>query len=352
MECKYLHIGIYSAITKKYYEFIKSNFNLEEHEFIYLKGKNPHNVSFKNTKVVTVNRLIDIFKIIPIIYRAEKVFFHGLYLKKLILLFLFQPWLLKKCYWVIWGGDLYAYRKPRTNIKSKLGEFVRRFVIKRMGHIVSLVRGDYELVRKWYGAGGTYYHGAYKNPISTSYLDALPLIKKSIDSPYVIQIGNSADPTNNHLEAFKKLEYFKDENIKIYTPLSYGNKLYRKIVIEEGKKIFGEKYIALTEFLPPEEYSVYLNNIDIAIFNNDRQQALGNIYALLYLNKKVYIRSDTSMWTHFKENFGIDMNDFLSIENSNFKDFVDQSENQNSEKVKIVFEENYLVSNWEKIFYN
>jgi dTDP-N-acetylfucosamine:lipid II N-acetylfucosaminyltransferase len=93
-----------------------------------------------------------------------------------------------------------------------------------------------------------------------------------------------------------------------------------------------------------------LNNIDIAIFNNDRQQALGNIYALLYLNKKVFIRSDTTMWLHFKEKFNIDMNDFLLVENLNFDQFVEIRESSNKVKINKVFEEGYLVNIWENVF--
>ena len=41
------------------------------------------------------------------------------------------------------------------------------------------------------------------------------------------------------------------------------------------------------------------DSIEIAIFNNDRQQAMGNITALLGMKSKVFIRDDTSMWSNF-----------------------------------------------------
>ncbi len=37
-------------------------------------------------------------------------------------------------------------------------------------------------------------------------------------------MGNSANPTNNHIEVLNKLLKFKDEDIEIIAPLSYGEK--------------------------------------------------------------------------------------------------------------------------------
>ena len=42
--------------------------------------------------------------------------------------------------------------------------------------------------------------------------------------------------------------------------------------------------------LPLSDYLKILGKIDIAIFNHERQQAVGNITSLLGLGKKVYIK--------------------------------------------------------------
>ncbi|WP_181881452.1 hypothetical protein [Helicobacter sp. MIT 99-5507] len=39
-----------------------------------------------------------------------------------------------------------------------------------------------------------------------------------------------------------------------------------------------------------DEYIAFLNNIDIAIFKQNRQQAMGNIFVLLALGKKSIFR--------------------------------------------------------------
>ncbi|WLR55469.1 TDP-N-acetylfucosamine:lipid II N-acetylfucosaminyltransferase [Mesobacillus subterraneus] len=346
---KHFHFVGTEKFTEPYIKFINLNFNGKEHGFHCVESNTPNYMkeSFGN---FFKYRNVWNKSLIRQLYRADKVYIHGLFDFRIIALFFFQPWLLQKCHWIIWGADLYTYRQSRKNMKSKIKEAIRAFIIKRFGNIVTLVKGDYKLVQKWYRTNANYYHGAYINPISQSYLDSLPQISEKSDDVFIIQIGNSADIANKHIEALRKIVKFRDENIQIFVPLSYGDKTYQEQVIREGKKLFGHKFKALTEFLPPEEYSAYLNEIDIAIFNNDRQQALGNIYALLYLNKKVYIRSDTAMWEHFKEKFDIDMNDFLSVDNINFDDFTKRANNDLKIKISKVFDKDYLVDIWKVIF--
>ncbi|MFC6669724.1 hypothetical protein [Marinobacterium aestuariivivens] len=40
-------------------------------------------------------------------WQAEKIILHGLFNSHIFYILAFQPWLLRKCSWVIWGGDLY-----------------------------------------------------------------------------------------------------------------------------------------------------------------------------------------------------------------------------------------------------
>lgn len=46
----------------------------------------------------------------------------------------------------------------------------------------------------------------------------------------------------------------------------------------------------------PEEYCSFLSEMDVAVFNNNRQQGMANIALLANLGTKVFIRNDTSMW--------------------------------------------------------
>ncbi|WP_281950358.1 hypothetical protein [Nitrosophilus kaiyonis] len=99
----------------------------------------------------------------------------------------FQPWLLRKCYWIMYGGDFYFPDKQ---------SWVKKQVIKKIGHLVTYVKGDYDLVKKWYGANGKYHECfMYPNNLYTHY----EVKRKEKRNIINVQIGNSADPINNHL---------------------------------------------------------------------------------------------------------------------------------------------------------
>ena len=164
-------------------------------------------------------------------------------------------------------------------------------------------------------------------------------IKPKEHSTINIQLGNSADPTNNHIDVLKQLTKYKEENIQIFAPISYGNKEYAKEVILYGNDIFGDKFIPLTDFMPFEKYLEFLGTIDIAIFAHKRQQAMGNIISLLGMGKKVYMRSDITPWQLFDriDVKVFDLND-ISL------DLIDSKiMNENMSKIKSYFsKENYL----------
>src|SRR5210317_1142443 len=46
---------------------------------------------------------------------ADKIILHSLYTRYIPQMLARQPGLLEKCYWVIWGGDLYSYKLAERN---------------------------------------------------------------------------------------------------------------------------------------------------------------------------------------------------------------------------------------------
>jgi hypothetical protein len=137
-----------------------------------------------------------------------------------------------------------------------------------------------------------------------------------------VMLGNSCSKTNLHLEALGMLSKFRDEDLEIICPLSYGIKdeAYFREVIKKGSEIFGDRFIPLTEFMEPAKYTELLAGIDIAIMNHNRQEALGNIISLLYLGKKVYLKPETSSYQYFLEkNIRVcNINDLRSVDYNAF----------------------------------
>jgi hypothetical protein len=171
-------------------------------------------------------------------------------------------------------------------------------------------------------------------------------VKEKKHTGIKIQVGNSAETSNEHLEIFDKLLKYKDGNITIYAPLSYGNQSYARKVIEKGKELFGDKFIPLTEFMPFEKYLEYLGEIDIVIFAHKRQQALGNSIILLGLGKKVYMRNDITPWQFFAD---ISVKVY-NIENIDLNLLSKFTKEDNIQNIKAYFSEKRLVEQLKKLF--
>ena len=343
MSKKIFHVGNNDyKFLPPFVELVKENFNFNEHTFLFsssiCKIKQYKNVKIYDRTGFQIIKYY--FSALFNMHKADKIILHGLFDNKLILILFCSPWLLKKCYWIIWGADLYVHQRTKKDSRWKRNEFLRRFVINRIGHLVTYIKGDFEKAQEWYGAKGQhhecimYLSNVYKE------LD-IPANASQVTN---IQVGNSADPSNNHIEALEKLLPYKDDDICIYVPLSYGNKGYAEKVIVQGEKWFGDKFIPLTDFMPFKEYLKFLGRIDIAIFNHKRQQGMGNTIILLGLGKTVYLRSDTTQWQFFKDK-NIDVFDVENISPIEIKQL-----ELNRSIVKGYFSKENLIKQYRRVF--
>ena len=155
-----------------------------------------------------------------------------------------------------------------------------------------------------------------------------------------IQIGNSAAETNNHLDSFNELKKFKDNEISLVLPLSYGSKEYSRKVKAAGQFIFGNKFSAIEDFMSREEYIKYLNRVDVCIMYHNRSQAFGNCIALLTLGKKLYLKSKNPLYQLFKSS-GLIVFDALKIKDMPFEAFSkplsDENIRENIERINGLF---------------
>lgn len=226
---------------------------------------------------------------------ARKVFLHGLFDPAVARVLRLQPALLKKCYWLIWGGELYDALEPRNSIAGWIDRQCRQFVIRNVAHLVTNHLGDVEHAQQVFGAKGTF-RRCFLYPSNVF----VPRKLQPQDSAVLrVLVGNSATATNRHLEIFGLLAA-KTRGVaaKIFVPLSYGDEAYAHLVESAGREMFGDSFVPLRGFSGLEDYLAFLGTIDIAIFNHRRQQAVGNIIQLLGLGKKVYMRPEVSTWKH------------------------------------------------------
>jgi len=338
-----VHCAPAEKFIDSFIDIINDVFDSKRHLFI-VNENNKYVIKKRSNIIFFSKKYGKIRQIAVYLYqlnKADKIILHGLSDRNVLILF-FQFWILRKCYWVMWGSDLYFFQNKRTTFREKLFEKVRAFVIKRMGHFVTYVKGDYELAQNWYGAKGQY-HECIMYPSNLYKEYTVP----SKNGDFVnILAGNSADSSNNHSEIFEKLVTYKDENIIIYCPLSYGSEEYAGQVVQKGKELFGEKFIPLLDFMPFNKYLEILGQIDIAVFAHRRQQAMGNAITLLGLGKKVFMRSDVTSWQLFKD-IGVKVFDFESLEASLISDSI---KIDNSYKIKEFFSEEKLKTQLKNIF--
>lgn len=323
-------------------DFIHKHFADGRHQFIIYGDVVKSEVPASPDTEVLPSILKNIVRMTQAMNKANKIIIHGLFNNHLFYLLTMQPWLLKKCYWVMWGGDLYIHDAPVKDWRWKKNEFFRNFIVKRIGHFVTYIKGDYELAQKWYGAKGDYCHCLmYPSNVYKEFI----LPPKRGDTINIL-VGNSADPTNNHAEVFEKLVTYKQANIQIFCPLSYGSSENAERIAKLGRELFGDKFTPLLDFMPFENYLELLGQIDIAVFAHKRQQAMGNTITLLGFGRKVFIGSGVTPWAMFDE-LGIKVFDVCKLDIAPMNEDVSKN---NQIRIKRQFSEAVLTKQLQDIF--
>lgn len=344
----YFHIftseSVYSSALLN---LLERNIDLKNHFFYFGFGKKqkitPTYSTQLSQQIKYLQKPADIAFLLKNLKAVKWIYLHYLAYDPTLLFWATNRLLLKKTTWVVWGNDIYSYYKRNKNLKTRIYEYLRVKIIAQIPEIAAFVREDYDLIKSIYKTNAVYSDILYPIPVNIEHLNFEK--ESSTTSSLKFMIGNSGDPSNLHHEIIDYLARFKDENVQVFCPLSYGgSKEYRDSVLKQGKQTFGDNFVALTSHLGKEEYGCFLNSIDVAIMNHKRQQGLGNILALLYLDKKVFLRSEITSYKYFqRQNCAV--YDIEYLQKITFNDLIllTKSESNNKQIVtNIMSEENYL----------
>lgn len=298
-----LHLIAYEKFTEDYIIRINRVFEENQHLFVVFGEKPESNIRNVNANNVIysidfANKIQCAIFLIKKILKADKLIIHALFLSDMylrLLLFL-QPVAGNKYFWNIWGYDLYnAYwNRDKFVVREKLRiRFIKK--IKAVGYIPD----DYLFLKNNYETAAKFYLASYSYDFYYPEIDAPSETKNTIN----ILLGNSATEECQYEEIIDKLTQFSDKEILVKCVLSYPkeNDEYRNKIVRYGKDKLGDKFIPLIDFMPYEKYTELLSEIDVAIFNHNRQQALGNIASLLYLGKKVYVNPANGCKDYFEK---------------------------------------------------
>ena len=110
---KIVHFCHLDKFIPPFIDFIEQHFSMEEHEFRIFGDIKQHPIKPRKNIIITaqgkIGELKAYYGLVIAMHKADKIILHSLFNQRMIKVLWAMPWLLKKCYWVMWGGDLYVY---------------------------------------------------------------------------------------------------------------------------------------------------------------------------------------------------------------------------------------------------
>lgn len=331
---KYVHIIHNDKFSQTIVDFFNRNFGNKEHCFIFYSGMSI--TLFPIPKYRNVFVVQDIFSLM-ITEKVYKIILHGLFIADVIEYLYQNKQLLSKSCWIIWGGDMYDAPRDKKN------DYVRKNIAN-----YGFQYKDNKIYKKMYGKKAKEFHIIIPHISSLQLIESLK--QKNKKKFLQIQINNSADKST--LEVLDALAKFSNKNIKIFTVVSYGDVQYTNSIISKGKKIFGDKFYVLDQYLDKITYLKHLSQNDILILNQKRQQGMQNVIVSLIYGTKVFINSDVTTFDYFIQN-GFFVEDTNKIINQSWTSFIKLFDGMRKKNIykaeKYFFNDQIIKKTWQNI---
>ena len=285
-----------------------------------------------------------------------------------------------RLFWILFGADFYPITnynlyQPETlkylnniGIKKYIPNVIIKYknklskkqkakkkiiMIKRVNYMLHYNPYEIDIVKKITGSDARYVefkYGKFGEIMSGSYNfnDNVfnDLFQRDVTKSMII--GNSGNPSNNHIEAFTIIKNNRNlENYYVIVPLSYGNKDYIDYIIKIGTNMFGEKFLPLKKFISPLNYFSLLKKVNIGIYNHNRGQGAGNILPMAWLGKPIFLQEKNLLYPYLKS-LGINsfkMEELINFHNTNMN-FTENNRYkiiQNFSKTKVLDNMNEIV---------
>lgn len=188
-----------------------------------------------------------------------------------------------------------TWRRARQRIKKIIvGDSVAR-ILNNIDYFSSPVPEDFELVK---ASCGENWHANYLQ-INYGSVEETFMRGANATTGNDILVGNSATPTNNHLEIFEALSNTNLRQRRVIVPLSYGDSAYRDLVLAVGNELFGNRFVPIVNFISLDEYNELISACAVAVMGHRRQQAIGNTATMLYKGAIVYLDERSTVYQFF-----------------------------------------------------
>lgn len=328
----FLHISISSArMMNTYTKMIRDNFPLEEHRFLYwdnIVNDDRKLLDYGNSVELTGSEKERRLEACRQMDEADIVIWHGLLFgaKRTMIPLVYKKYM-KKSIWIIRGIDMYNWRIQKGDLISRIINRINYSCRKNMPRIGYIAHPDESVYCSQFGEHAKRFYLPYAIPKDAfdtmeQYRNAIPRDNGKV----YVQVAHNSYTFNNHEEILDDLSKFRNENIRVIVPLSYGNDWYNKEdnyaarISKKAEDIFGRKVACLKRLMPPHNYSELLCNIDISVYKSKRQNALGNILRSLYTGNKVFLPPDNPLYTLYVQN-GIEIGNADEIKNMTYEEF-------------------------------
>jgi dTDP-N-acetylfucosamine:lipid II N-acetylfucosaminyltransferase len=201
----------------------------------------------------------------------------------------------------------------------KIDVAIRKSLMARVNYFCHWNPLDLNVVVSAYGGKPQFRYFFYDPKLALTPLGGLnSAVEKS---NCVVWLGNSDTATNNHLDAIKALSKFRNNDIQVVCPLSYSvDVVYGNYITDVGNETFDKKWISLRQFLSLDEYMEMQNRSDVVIMFHNRTQAAGNVFALIKMGKKVFLKRQSTLYNFLKKH-AIVVFDANSINELSFEQF-------------------------------
>ena len=321
MGLNFLHIFMDEKVVNSFISMMEITFPNESTYLVIAKGGIPKRVTYKENVVSFDENSTQLKKFLVNISHYKHVCLHSM------LGGTFYKYINHRSIsWVIWGADLYEhllrfkgyklYYDEKQQYKVRAGNYpvwalvlfttIRDYlralgkekVINRLSYVITDNGCDYDVFKHYYGDKRIAFPGTINYyPIETL-IDSAK--QNEVCYGNSIWVGNSADPNGNHSWVFEQLKGFS-EDISILCPISYGDVRFQKSIENDGKRLLGNRFIALKDFLPVNEYYSKFLQANSFVFGHFRQCAVGNILMALYFGGKVFLSNRNPLLNMYKQ---------------------------------------------------
>ncbi|WP_405325917.1 TDP-N-acetylfucosamine:lipid II N-acetylfucosaminyltransferase [Leeuwenhoekiella sp. LLG6367-2.1] len=328
---KFIHIAVdQKFVNSVHHQFENSFPDLSEYIVLVENSQKPlKHVTFQKKLRVEAYNNSNLDRIARSISVDVLVIFHGLFHQSSILVNKISKDV--KLYWIFYGFEFYnnPYFINRKDILGNLTLEIDEKIKASKRSLKNILRKKIKRIfnRIWFNTNNQSLETKKAmeriDYLGVTFEEDLELIKSKINNEKLqhfifsffpieemvsdesdqiygndILLGNSSHYTNNHAEAFDILSKLDLDNHKVIVPLSYGDKYYGKEVEIIGANKIGNNLMIIKDFMPLTEYTQFIKRCGYVIMNNYRQQAVGNVFVMLWMGAKVFLDERNTLYKY------------------------------------------------------